>query len=289
MEMMKDNAREDGNGAGNDQSSERRERLEAGMTRAGVGKARGRCYILELPKELRLQIYELLSLDCIQLRTYDEPTIVGLSAQEVATQRLHCIRDSSDLNLHMNILYTNRQVCGEARAILQRPQHVVFQISASYKWTSHERGVVEKLYTSLPDIRVLQSLTVSLVTMETTAAEDLAQSQVVIQTLLPGLKVQNFVIDLGDYLPDGNAEALWKNELTSLQALVTVWLQARIGSNTTIRIKGCGYKEVSWQSLGGGEWHQEGLDSALTEDSNVIFCSRISDAIKAASAPAIAP
>ncbi|KAK5688349.1 hypothetical protein LTS10_000327 [Elasticomyces elasticus] len=289
MVMGKDNAREDGNGAGNDQSSERQERLEAGITRAGMGEARGRCYFLELPKELRLQIYELLSPNCIQLRTYDNPTIVGLTGHEIATTRIYRmrneggVRQAADEHYHIGIIYTCRQVYDEARTILKRPQHVV--VRPSLGSTPGELESFAPLYTGIPSICVLQSLAVCLITMVETAAEDLAQSQAIISILRPGLKVQNLVLQVVGYCRFDDA-AFSANIFTSLTAMLTVWLGAGLGVNISVVVEGRWDNARSWNGPSGGQWQERRPGNDNYNSNEQSFYERLFKTLKVISAPA---
>ncbi|KAK5730621.1 hypothetical protein LTR15_000558 [Elasticomyces elasticus] len=287
--MMKDNAREDGNVADNDQSSERQERLEAGMTRAGAGEARGRCYILELPKELRLQIYELLSPDCIQLRTYDKPTVVGLTGHEIATKRIYRMRDevgvrqAADKHYHISIAYTCHQVYDEARTILKRPQHII--VRPSLGSTPSDGREFAPLYSGVPIICLLQSLTVCLITMDETAAEDLAQSQAIISILRPGLKVQDLVLQIVDYCGSGDA-GFAASIFTSLTAMLTVWLEAGLGVNISVVIEERWDTVRSWNKTSGGQWQERRPGNDVYDLDEQSFYDRLFKTLKIISPPA---
>ena len=78
-----------------------------------------RCYFLELPVELRLQIYELLlkpRIVCIGF--YDEPTILDMDEDNVARS---CFYAQSTEDLHPQLLHASSEVYKESRSILYQP------------------------------------------------------------------------------------------------------------------------------------------------------------------------
>ncbi|KAK3616731.1 hypothetical protein LTR56_025764 [Elasticomyces elasticus] len=231
---------------------------EGGQEHDILNKVTGHCYLLDLPKELRLQIYELLAPERIRLRTYDQPTIVGLTAQEIATTRVyrrchHNSAGSRDKQCHTDILCTCRQVYDEANLAFKRPQNAKITPSMAGA-PSQDRGY-HALYAGLRDICVLESLTVNLVTTAATAVEDLAQSQAVISVFRPTLKVQRLTLELEDYDP---GVILIEEVISSLEALLKAWLGSGIGIDINVTIVWLGDHMVKWGREEGGEWEQEG-------------------------------
>lgn len=90
-----------------------------------------RCLLLELPKETRLQIYKcLIKPEEIHITSGDNPTIEGLSREEVAKTRFrakthrYCGRMQGE-KVHTPLLRTCRQIYQECLPILVRPDLLV--------------------------------------------------------------------------------------------------------------------------------------------------------------------
>ncbi|KAK5687880.1 hypothetical protein LTR17_026693, partial [Elasticomyces elasticus] len=69
-------------------SSLRTDDIDLSTQEAIIDPGPGRCYFLELPKELRLAIYDLLVPDSLRLCSYDARTVRGIDAHEFATTRV---------------------------------------------------------------------------------------------------------------------------------------------------------------------------------------------------------
>lgn len=82
--------------------------------------SRPHCYLLELPKELRLEIYELLLKPAeLTIRSYDSRAFTGLPDEERATIRFYALQPQE--GLASQVLRVCRQIYGEARNTLYNP------------------------------------------------------------------------------------------------------------------------------------------------------------------------
>ncbi|KAK5687876.1 hypothetical protein LTR17_026689 [Elasticomyces elasticus] len=237
-----------------------------------------RCYLLELPKELRLQIYEyLLRPECIHLYTYDSPTIVGLSQDEIARTRVYHQFTSDDppMDLHPHILSVCHQVYDEALASLHKPY--TLQIEPSCGGSFHQDLATGKTVlrifdaTRLCNVRILPTLRIRLCTGYTTGIEDIAHSTF-FATLLRAVSVVKKLelrTSVGweeeEEVDDDTSEE--QKYLSNLEALVKIWGDLKLKTDMHVRFE---YDEdwISWCKEKGGEWH-DGPDSNPGSDYGV--------------------
>lgn len=85
-----------------------------------------RCYLLDIAPELRLQIYAgLLAPEKVEIWSYSEPTLDGLSDSEIATTRFRAHVPRSTKTIHPDILCTCRQIYHEAEPAALSTLHPV--------------------------------------------------------------------------------------------------------------------------------------------------------------------
>ncbi|KAK5688354.1 hypothetical protein LTS10_000332 [Elasticomyces elasticus] len=227
------------------------------------------CYFLELPKELRLQIYDyLLRPECIRLCTYDSPTIVGLSPDEIARTWVYYRFTNADLpmDLHPHILRACHQVCNEASASLHKPY--TLQIEPSWAagcqryHDSAAEGAVLRISdaTRLCNVRILPTLRIRLCTGYTTGIEDIAHSTFFATLLrtVPAVKKLELRISDGweeeEEFDDDSTEE--RRYLSNLEALIKIWGDIKLKTNTHVWFQG---KEdsIGWCKDKGGEWRED--------------------------------
>ncbi|KAK5688350.1 hypothetical protein LTS10_000328 [Elasticomyces elasticus] len=278
------------------ESSLRTEDTDMTTPQPSVDPFIGRCYLLELPKELRLAIYDLLVPDSLRLCSYDAPNVVGIDAHDFASTRVQrmagdlrvCIScttldDYSTINehYHVDLLRTSRQVYVEAKATFYKPRHLGLRCSAMAKDDNGGTHHVERPFPaeSLHDIRILQTLTVHLLTNKRSATEDLAHSRLFIRYLHPTLKVQNFTLCLASAPALPLASQVGHFE--GLKALIVAWGAAGLGTNVRV-VAGSAYGKIVWTREDHGPWSREETFSRGPDDNLKTGVARLFATVTAA-------
>jgi hypothetical protein len=150
-----------------------------------------RCYLLEIPVELRLHIYGLLLKPSeIEVTSSDTPSILTLSKETVEKTRFHVLRASR--NLHINILSTCHQLHNEATPLLYQPLSLTLKPSCG-EMDSHGRTFnVQRL----SHMNKIDTLLIDLITTDETVLEDKAHSEILAGNLPEQLEVSTFTLEL---------------------------------------------------------------------------------------------
>lgn len=157
------------------------------------------CYFLEmLPKELRLNVYEyLVKPSEIHIKSKDEPTLSGLSKQDIAATEFHT-KGFNDDSLHLALLRTCRMIYNEALPILTRPSILVMHPSAPESADDDDDGpVVDASW--LPQLHLLDTLRLTLGTVPNIVTEDLQHSQFLANCLGGKFRLKSLELVIDEY------------------------------------------------------------------------------------------
>ena len=151
------------------------------------------CYILELPAELRLQIYGfLLSPETIEITSYDEHTFMNTPYDEAARTRYYA--HSNGGSLQPQLLNVCRQVYYKALPMLYHPIELQLEPARSaYSRPKFRPFPLDRL----EYISVLQELYIDLVTLIETKLDDVAHSLILAKHLCKDLRVERLRLSFG--------------------------------------------------------------------------------------------
>ncbi|KAK4894921.1 hypothetical protein LTR27_007043 [Elasticomyces elasticus] len=240
------------------------------------------CYFLELPKELRLQIYDyLLRPACIRLCTYDSPTIVGLSQDEIASTRVYHQFTSNDppMELHPHILRACHQVYDEASASLHKPYTLQIEPSWGGPFQQLQDQVTGKTVlrnfdaARLCNVRILPILCIELCTSPLTGNEDIAHSTLfanILRTVSEVKKLELCISDAWEEDHDGDSSEE-QTYFSNLESMIKIWGDTNLKTDIHVWFKNIGNR-VSWCKGKGGEWREDPDSDSVSACASPSIC-----------------
>ena len=217
---------------------------------------------LELPKELRLCIYEyLLKPALIEIYSFDVPSIVGLDDDEVAKSRFYA--DPVGTRLYPEILRACKTIHAEAHSILYMPTSL--ELRSTFQHTREEVSkeldhVIDAR--KLGEVRQLDELCLDLTAIKGSKDEDLAHSRVLAKLINPRMKISTLAVrvrrayDYNDYEfeeaetdPDTMMEIfnIWASVIRATTVKLTA-IETEDGNKTTC--------VIGWSKHNGEDWHR---------------------------------
>ncbi|KAK4907881.1 hypothetical protein LTR49_023155 [Elasticomyces elasticus] len=221
------------------------------------------CYFLNLPKEIRLDVYDYLLqpdyLDLeIDLETHGDPTLVGLSNEDIARTRVyHTWYPKGTQALHPQILRTCSQIYDEAVATLYKPRELeIIPSDARMKPAGHKP--LHKFCTArLRDILVLPTLDITVCSIAYTLAEDALHSAFCTAILRPGAVVNTLILHIEDGWSESDEPVEAERHLAGLTQIVKDWGKSGFGAFIRLRlISLCNNEQIEWHKIKGEQWRE---------------------------------
>ncbi|KAK3706520.1 hypothetical protein LTR37_012730 [Vermiconidia calcicola] len=173
---------------------------ESKAPRDGSKEVDNRCFLLELPAELRLHIYELLLLpDSIRVFSFDNPSILDLPEDVAPTARFYAeVRGNS---VCPQLLRACSQLHDEARILLDEPKALHLAPSLGGDGGSYGPKLQRRQFSinRLASIRKVSELPLGLPTCIRTLQDDVAHSRVLANHLRGGLHTAMLFLDIDLY------------------------------------------------------------------------------------------
>lgn len=200
-----------------------------------------RCYLLELPAELRVQIYnELVLPTTVRIGTMHEPIVADMRELFVTTTCFY-FRQYYTEKLHPSILRACRQIYQEAEPLLYQPSIVQLQLCDGVsKVTPFE---VRKLHS----IRHLEELHITLKTVPATKNLDVNLAKLLSKHINPNLSVGRLVVDLPNHYMNDIFHAMMRMAHYFFKA-------AKSAQTTTVHLRSEPCGRASWQKERNGEF-----------------------------------
>ncbi|KAK5118562.1 hypothetical protein LTR85_008027 [Meristemomyces frigidus] len=211
-----------------------------------------RCYFLELPKELRLQTYELLLMPRkITIRSYDTPSIAKMSDEEVAKTAFFALPPG---DLDPQVLRVCHQIHGEAGRLLYSAPYLHLRPSfANFRRRGKAKDCAIDT-TRLQVHRQLEKLRVDLVVTTGTLNEDIRHSQV-LRGFYASLRAKHMrlsVRDREESSADNNSGL--HPTLDGLVVLTAIWSKSAACGDLSVRHSQSGESGGGWRRLSGDGW-----------------------------------
>ncbi|KAK5136417.1 hypothetical protein LTR08_003062 [Meristemomyces frigidus] len=217
--------------------------------------AEPRCYILELPKELRLIIYaELLRPHTLRVYWFDKPSIVGMAAQEIATTRCFTYSREEEVPrqpLYPGILRTCRQFYAESCQLLYTPEVLRLYPLSDTRWTREGKLNMENFRTA----RRLQELVLELIATPLTALEDVAHSTFFAGCFRDDIQPGTVVVVLRDQYEQNDEP---NDNFNAFESMLSTWSKMlRPAASLKVELMS-GWDNVccwaAWKRSATGEW-----------------------------------
>ena len=153
---------------------------------------------LELPKELRLNIYEYLHLaEYLELFSYDEPSVQHLTGDQLAQSRFYAW--SVGKTLDVAILRTCKFMHSEAQNILYSP--TTLELSPSVRDTGYKQNQPTAIMnaTALSQLRQVEELKLNIIVTNPTnltRSEDVVHSRALAKCLHHRVRLQTISLEI---------------------------------------------------------------------------------------------
>ncbi|KAK5687875.1 hypothetical protein LTR17_026688 [Elasticomyces elasticus] len=210
------------------------------------------CYFLNLPKEIRLDVYDyLLQPDYIDLETEGNPTLVGLSNEDIARVLEYTIPTSQ------KVLRTCSQIYDEAVATLYKPRKLEI-VPSDTRMKPAGYPPLHKFCTArLRDILILPTLEIAVLTTAHTLAEDALHSAFFTAILRPGTVVKKLILHIGDGWSEYDEPAEAERHFAGLSQIVKDWGKSGFGAFIRLRlISLCTNEQIEWHKIKGEQWRE---------------------------------
>lgn len=236
------------------------------MENATMRPTQRRCDLLELPKELRLMIYELsLQSSKITIVSYDTPSLSGLSQEQIAKTRYFA--QLPDESCSPQLLQVCRQLNEEAIPVLYTTSYLQFR--PSY-W--HEKHEAEDNY-RIVDVSRLRTahpfdkLRVDLIVAEQSINEDISHSKHLLASMKHAIFAKRVLFVIHDGLEYVSKPGRPKPVMEGLKALLHLW--SPVAKCHELRVRYRVEDEVNpketWRKIYGEAWEGRHLGAEVGE------------------------
>ncbi|KAK3621753.1 hypothetical protein LTR56_009712 [Elasticomyces elasticus] len=216
-------------------------------------------YFLDLPQEIRLDVYDyLLQPDYIDLETEGNPTLVGLSNEDIARTRVyHTYFSRGTQALHPQVLRTCSQIYDEAVATLYKPRKLEI-VPSDTRMKPAGYPPLHKFCTArLRDILILPTLEITVLTTAHTLAEDALHSAFFTAILRPGAVVKKLILHIGDGWSEYDEPEEAERHFAGLTQMVKDWGKSGFGAFIRLRlISLCTNEQIEWHKIKGEQWRE---------------------------------
>lgn len=218
-----------------------------------------RCFLLDIPEELRLEIYDYLVRPAeIFLVSWDQPTITGKSTEVAAATTFSGKPHQFDKRfkgekVHTALLRTCRKIYKESIALLTMPS--LLNIHPLGGCILDNPGYFVDI-SQLSKLAHLEVLELQLGAIRTTFAETLLHCNCVISYLSKELHVKRLKVTIEDCPPEDRAHAKNSTQLEHVQQLLGGWTWLRPAQSFEYEIELRG-KVTDW---GGWDTRAEKVD-----------------------------
>ena len=220
----------------------------------------GRCYFLELPAELRLQICQtLLCPEKVYIFSYDTPTILDISHDCASRSRFYGCVESDPV--HPQILRVCAQVHKESLPLLYQLMELHLEPSQCAPHIGMSNIALMRRFPlyHLAPLTTIPRLSLTLPIAKRTEIEDIAHSVILGKSIRGGLQVHQLNLCVGEH------ELLDWDDIDSLQSTVIRMVSAY---TSVVAVRECYVFSGQKQGDCDGKWHWHKRQAGVWEDLN---------------------